>query len=71
MRSTDDYLAFELLAVEGEPIDRIEFLRLNVRRLPRLGQWVNAAYDDRFGVCLCGGNLQTNIEMLPDGATTC
>lgn len=65
VRSTGDYVAFELLGVEGEPIDRIEFLRLNVRRLPMLGQWVNLAYDDRFGVCLCGGNLQTNIEMLP------
>ncbi len=65
VRSTGDYVAFELLGVEGEPIDRIEFLRLNVRRLPMLGQWVNLAYDDRFGVCLCGGTVQTNIEMLP------
>lgn len=66
VRSTDDYLAFELLAVEGEAIDRIEFLRLNVRRLPMLGQWLGAVYDERFGVCLCGGNPQTNIEMLPE-----
>jgi hypothetical protein len=61
-----DHLAFELLAVAGEAIDRIEFLRLGVRRLPSLGHWVNVACDDRFGVCLCAGNLQTDIEMLPE-----
>lgn len=66
VRGTDDYLAFELLAVKGEPIDRIEFLRLNIRRLPMLGQWISAAFDEQFGICLCGGNLQTDIEMLPD-----
>jgi len=66
VRSTDDYLAFELLGVEGEGIDRIEFLRLNVRRLPMVGQWLGAVCDERFGVCLCGGNLQTNMETLPE-----
>ncbi|NLF72007.1 MAG: hypothetical protein GX575_23490 [Candidatus Anammoximicrobium sp.] len=66
VRSTDDYLAFELLGVDGEAIDRIEFLRLAVRRLPRVGQWLGAVYDDRFGVCLCGGSLQTNMETLPE-----
>jgi hypothetical protein len=66
VRTSADYLAFELLAVEGESIDRIELLRLSVRKLPSLGQWVNAAYDERFGVCLCAGNLQTDIEMLPE-----
>lgn len=66
VRGTDDYLAFELLAVKGESIDRIEFLRLNIRRLPMLGQWISAAFDEQFGICLCGGNLQTDIEMLPD-----
>ncbi len=65
VRSASDYLAFELLAVEGAPIDRIELLRLSVRKLPGLGSWVNAVWDERFAVCLCGGNLQTNIEMLP------
>ena len=64
VRRTDEYLAFELVAVEGEAIDRIDFLRLRVRKLPYLGQWVNAAYDEEFGVCLCGGNLQTHAEML-------
>ena len=27
---------------------------------PVLGYWINAAYDDRFGICLCAGNVQTN-----------
>jgi hypothetical protein len=65
LRCSDDYLAFELLGVEGQSIDRIEFLRLDLRRLPYLGQWIGAVYDDRFGICLCGGNAETNIEMLP------
>lgn len=68
VRCTDDYLAFELLDVQGQGIDRIEFFRLSLRRLPRLGQWVNLASDDRFGVCLCGGNPEANVEMLPRDA---
>lgn len=69
VRTTNRYLAFELLRLEGEPVDRIEFLHLAVRRLPFLGQWAGAVYDDRFGVCLCGGNPRTNIEMLPGEKT--
>jgi len=65
VHSTEDYLAFKLLSVEGDGIDRIDLLRLNLRRPPFLGQWVNAAWDDDFGVCLCAGNLQTNAEMWP------
>ncbi len=65
VRSTDDYLAFELLGVEGESIDRIEFFRLAVRRLPYLGQWMGAVYDDRFGICLCGANLEADMDLLP------
>ncbi|MBN2293847.1 MAG: hypothetical protein JXM70_15570 [Pirellulales bacterium] len=58
-----DYLTLELLALEGEPIDRIDMFRLGVRKLPYLGQWVNAVYDDRFGICLCAGNLKTDAQM--------
>jgi hypothetical protein len=65
VRTTGDYLAFELLGVEGGNIDRIEFLRLNLRRLPNLGQWINAVFDDRFGICLCGANLEADIAMSP------
>ncbi|NOZ19914.1 MAG: hypothetical protein GXP25_02375 [Planctomycetes bacterium] len=61
--ATPNYLAFELLSVEGGPIDRIDFLRLNINRLPHLGQWINAACDDRFGFCLRAGNIRTNAEM--------
>jgi len=62
-----DCLAFELLSVEGGPIDRIDFLRLNIRRLPHLGQWINAACDDRFGICLRAGNIRTSAEMETPG----
>jgi hypothetical protein len=65
VRTTDHYLAFELLGVEGGPVDRVEFLQLAVRRLPYLGQWIGTTYDDRFGIGLCGGNPQTNIETVP------
>lgn len=58
-----DYLAFELVSLDGEPVDRIDLLRLRLRRLPNLGPWINVAYDDQFGVCLCGGNLETNAGM--------
>jgi len=58
-----DYLAFELLSLEGKPIDRIDLLNLKVRRLPYLGPWINVAYDDEFGICLCAGNIKTNAGM--------
>ncbi|HPA16305.1 MAG TPA: hypothetical protein PLU30_01065 [Verrucomicrobiae bacterium] len=63
---TGGYLAFELLELDGGPVDRIEFPRLSVRRLPKLGQWVDLVSDDQFGVCLCAGSLNTDIEMLPE-----
>ena len=58
-----DYLAFELLSIEGKPIDRIDLLNLKVKRLPYLGPWINVAYDDDFGICLCAGNIKTNAGM--------
>jgi hypothetical protein len=61
--TTPDYLAFRLVSLEGEPVDRIDLVRLRVKRLPYLGPWIDAAYDDAFGVCLCGGNLETNAGM--------
>ncbi len=58
-----DYLALELLSLKGDPVDRIDLLRLGVKKRPNLGRWVNLAFDDRFGVCLCAGNLKTYAEM--------
>ncbi len=58
-----EYLALKLVAFEGPPVDRIDLLRLRLRRLPHLGPWIGVAYDDQFGVCLCGGNLQTNAGL--------
>jgi hypothetical protein len=60
---TEDYLAFRLISLVGQPVDRIDLLRLNVKNLPNLGAWVNAASDDQFGICLWGGNLHTNAGM--------
>ncbi len=64
VRRTDGYLAFELLAIEGKPVDRIEFPRACLRKLPMLGQWIHVAWDEYFSVCLCGGNLQTDADMV-------
>ena len=66
VRCTRDYISFELLDLQGEPVDRIEFLKLNIRRLPMLGEWVNLAAEDRFGVCLCGGTVQTDASLVPE-----
>lgn len=60
---TAHYLALRLVSLEGEPIDRIDFVQLRLRRLPHLGPWINVAYDERFGVCLCAGNIRTNAGM--------
>lgn len=58
-----DYLAFELQTMEGEPVDRIDWLCLNLVDLPNRGAWVNLAFGEQFGVCLCAGNVRTNVEM--------
>ena len=61
--SRPNYLAFELLEVAGREIDRIDWLCLNLVDLPQQGAWVNFAFEDSFGVCLCAGNVRTNVEM--------
>ncbi|MCU0913885.1 MAG: hypothetical protein MUC88_04880 [Planctomycetes bacterium] len=61
------YLAFKLLSLEGDPIDRIDLVQLRVKRLPCLGPWINVAYDDQFGICLCGGNVKTTAGMRQEG----
>ncbi|MDZ7619614.1 MAG: hypothetical protein U1E05_21655, partial [Patescibacteria group bacterium] len=58
-----EYVAFELLEVAGAPVDRIDLLCLQLAGLPHRGAWVNFAFDEQFGVCLCGGNVRTNAEM--------
>ena len=63
----DDYLAFELSELQGQPIDRIDLIRLNLKRLPYLGNWINVVYDDQFGVCLCAGNIKTDAGMTTRG----
>lgn len=61
--SKPDYLAFELLELTGTPVDRIEWLCLNLAELPHRGAWVNFAFNQQFGICLCAGNVRTNVEM--------
>ncbi|MDY0169765.1 MAG: hypothetical protein RBS80_24690, partial [Thermoguttaceae bacterium] len=63
-----EYLAMELLGISGPPADRIDLLCLKLAGLPHRGQWVNFAFDEQFGVCLCAGNVQTNAEMDQDSA---
>ena len=66
VRRRGDYLAIELCKLDGPPIDRIEFFRLRFRQPSLFGQWVGLAGDDRFAVCLCGANLNTNLEAWPE-----
>ncbi len=58
-----EYLALKLLALEGDPIDRIDLIQLRLKRLPYLGPWIDVAYDDGFGICLCAGNIKTSAGM--------
>jgi hypothetical protein len=66
-----EYLAFELLQLTGDPIDRIDLVCLTLVDLPQRGAWVNFASNQQFGVCLCAGNVRTNVEMhqQPDSVT--
>jgi len=60
-----DYLAFTLLSLDGEPVDRIDLLQIRIKRLAFLGPWIDVAWNDNFGICLCGGNIKTNAGMAP------
>lgn len=59
----EQYVALRLQSIEGERVAKISLLRLRIRRPPYLGRWVNAAYDDEFGICLCAGSKETNARM--------
>ena len=61
----DDYVALTLASVEGQPVDAVHLLQLRVKPLPYLGPWIGVAYDDAFGICLCGGNVKTNASLSP------
>jgi len=64
---TDEYVALELASVEGDRPDIVNMLDLRVKPLPYLGPWIDVAYDDEFGICLCAGNVKTNAMMCPPG----
>jgi len=57
-----DYLTLELTDVQGGPVHHLDLLRLPIRRMPNHGAWINIAYDDDFGVCLCAGNAKTDAS---------
>jgi len=58
-----DYLTLELTDVRGGPVHHLDLLRLPIRKLPSQGAWINVAYDEDFGVCLCAGNARTDAQM--------
>jgi hypothetical protein len=60
---TDSYIAFRLNEIVNGPVDEIEFLKLRVKKVANLATWVNASYDDDFGVCLCAGTPETDAKM--------
>jgi len=63
VRVQPEHIAMELADLAGEPVDRIDLFHVKLKRLPCLGRWVNVAFDDRFGICLCGATLNTLVEM--------
>jgi hypothetical protein len=67
----DDYVALKLNSLSGGAVDAINLLQLRIKPLPYLGPWIDVAYDDEFGICLCGGNVRTNAGLSraakPDG----
>lgn len=67
--SKPDYLVFELSDVAGDSIDRIDLVCLKLTDLPQRGAWVNFASNRQYGLCLCAGNVRTNVEM--DQQTDC
>ena len=54
----EGYLVLRLLSLEGRSVDSIVLLQLRVKRLPYLGSWIDVAWDDDFGICLCAGDIK-------------
>ncbi len=59
----ETYVALAVRRVTGPPIDQIDLLSLRLAPLPSLGSWINVAYGDAFGVCVCGGSPAARTRM--------
>lgn len=47
------YVAIHLQGLTGARPARVDLLALRLKPMPSLGTWINVAYDQDFGVCLC------------------
>lgn len=64
LRRNDYYVALTLGKLTGTPVDRLDLLALRLKPMPKLGPWINVAYDDGFGVCLFGGGPNVNASLV-------
>lgn len=60
---TNDYLALRLDSISEPQPDEVHLLELRLRPFDRLATWINAAYGDQLGICLCGGSRQSRAQM--------
>ncbi|HUT92335.1 MAG TPA: hypothetical protein VMY37_22765 [Thermoguttaceae bacterium] len=57
--TTDDWIAFKLAEVTGTRPSHVTVLRVGVTITERGGSRLNAAWNERYAICLRGINLQT------------
>lgn len=57
--TTDDWIAFKLVEVTGTRPSHVTVVRVGVTITERGGSRLNAAWNERYAVCLRGINLQT------------
>jgi len=63
VRQASEYIALTLRSLSDPVVQRVDLLRLHVKPMPRRGPWINIAYGDEYGVCLCGGTPNVNAVM--------
>ncbi len=59
VETSDDWIAFRLVKIEGSRPDRLTVVRIGVAITDRVGKCMNSAWNDQSAVCLMGINRQT------------
>jgi len=61
------YVVFELVRVQGEGVEEVRFIELQVTCKQNAGWWLGAWWNERFAVALIGLSDRVNVQLLGNG----
>ena len=61
------YVVFELVRVQGEGVEEVRFIELQVTCKQNAGWWLGAWWNERFAVALLGLSDCVNVQLLGNG----